>query len=42
MADALISKEHFYLNGSIYNKTDTDQDAVMRTRMTYFKAATTG
>ena len=29
MADALISKEHFYLNGSIYNKTDTDQDAVI-------------
>ena len=30
MADALISKEHFYLNGSVYNNSDTDKDAVIQ------------
>lgn len=30
MADALISKEHFYLNGSVYNNSETDKDAVIQ------------
>ena len=29
MADALISAEHFYVNASYYNDTDTNQDAVI-------------
>ena len=29
MADALISAEHFYVNASYYNDTDTEQDAII-------------
>ena len=29
MADALLSKEHFYVNASYYNDTDVDREAVI-------------
>ena len=44
MAEALLAKDHFYVNASYYNDTNEDQDAVTvsRTTLTFWNGAKGG